>query len=229
VIFRGDPYVMLMASLPSIRLLSEKEPPINRARLTERLRELTPEDVAVIDAVRSILRWDQIDFGNDDAEFIARLKRVLAIVRSPDLRAAIVERMEIRTLIAALRRRHAGEDAPARGTVWGFGRHVERIRTNWGLPDFGLQRTYPWVLAAKEQLERGDSAGLERLVLETAWQAVARREQGHEFDLEAVAFYLTRWALAERWARYDAEAAARRFAEMLDAAAGEAPAREGTA
>jgi hypothetical protein len=82
------------------------------------------------------------------------------------------------------------------------------------------------VLTARERLERGDSAGLERLVLETAWTAVARREQGHEFDFEAVAFYLTRWALAERWAKYDADAAAQRFAEMLDAAVGTTAARE---
>lgn len=226
MIYQGDPYVTLMASLPAIGLLSEKEPPINRARLMERLKQLSPEDMAEMEMIRSILSWDQIDIGSDDAAFVTRLNQVVASIRSDDLRAALEERMEIRTLIAALRRRHAGEDAPAPGTVWGFGRHVERIRANWSLPDFGLLRVYPWVLTARERLERGDGAGLERLVLETAWTAVARREQGHEFDFEAVAFYLTRWALAERWAKYDADAASVRFAELLDAALGTAPARE---
>jgi hypothetical protein len=218
VIFAGDPYVTLMASLPAIGLLSEKEPPINRARLYERLKQLAPEDMAEVEMIRSILSWDQIDIGSDDPAFLDRLAAVLARVRSPDIRAAIHERMEIRTVIAALRRRHEGLDSPGPGERWGWGRHVETIRANWGQPDFGLARVFPWVLAARERLETGDSAGLERLVLETAWAAVARRALGHEFDYEAVAFYLTRWSLAERWARYDADAAAARFAEMLEAA-----------
>jgi hypothetical protein len=70
------------------------------------------------ETIRSILSWDQIDIGNDDAAFVTRLNHVVAGVRSDDLRAALEERMEIRTLIAALRRRHAGEEAPAPGTVW---------------------------------------------------------------------------------------------------------------
>ena len=37
MIWQGDPYVTLMASLPAIGLLSETERPINRARLMERL------------------------------------------------------------------------------------------------------------------------------------------------------------------------------------------------
>lgn len=226
MIYRGDPYVTLMASLPSIGLLSEKEPPINRARLTERMKQLSPTHKAQMEMIRSILSWERIDIGNDDAAFISRVTHVLEKVDSGDVRAAIEERLEIRTLIAALRRRHAGEEAPAPGAIWGFGRHVERIRANWGLPDFGLLRAYPWILTARDRLEGGDSAGLERLVLEIAWKAVTRREQGHEFDFEAVAFYRTRWALAERWAKYDACAASARFGEMLDAAESAAPARE---
>lgn len=218
MIYQTDPYVMLMASLPAILLLSEKEPPIKRARLAERLKQLSAADMAENEAAQAVLSWDRIDTGNDDAAFVARARRVIAGIRSPELRGALHERMEIRTVVAALRRRHAGEEAPPPGETWGYGLHVERIRANWGLPDFGLARVFPWVLAARERLERGDSAGLERVVLEASWEAVARRMPGHEFDFEAVAFYLLRWTLADRWARYDADAAAARFAEMLDAA-----------
>ncbi len=220
-----DPYVMLMASLPAIGLLSEREPPINPTRLAERLGQLAPAHGAELERVRSILSWDRLAIGDDDPTFLERAAAVIARIESPALRAAVEERLEIRTVLAALGRRHAGEDAPAADTPWGFGRHVAWIRANWSVPDFGLGRTYPWLPAAREMLEKGDSAGLERLVLETVWNAITRRAAGHAFDFEAVAFYLMRWSLAERWAGYDADAASLRFGEMLDAAM-DAPAEE---
>jgi hypothetical protein len=129
----------------------------------------------------------------------------------------------MRTVIAALRRRHAGEAAPPRGTPWGFGRHVERLRAGWGQPDFGLGAFYPWIPAAREALVAGDTVALERLLLETAWKQQARLAVGHEFDLEAVALYMLRWSMNDRWARYDADAAQVRFRDLLDAALADAP------
>lgn len=215
---RTDPYVMLMASLPSIRLLGEKALPINSARLAERIKLLEPQDRDELLAIASILSWNRIDTGDDDAAYVVRAERILASIRSATLREAALERLEIRTLIAALRRRHAGEDAPAAGLLWCIGRHVETIRRNWAQPDFGMARSFPWVTEAREKLDSGDSAGLERLILDVTWRAAGRHEFGHEFDFEAVVFYLMRWQLADRWARYDADAAAIRFAQLLDAA-----------
>jgi hypothetical protein len=34
---------------------------------------------------------------------------------------------------------------------------------------------------------------------------------------------MLRWSMADRWARYDADEARRRFAELLDAALADAP------
>ncbi len=218
MIFDSDPYVMLVASLPAIGLLSEKEPPINRPRLMERLALLSADDRAELDALVAILSWSQVDPAEEDAAFIARAERTVAGLRSPDLRAAVRDRLEIRTLLAALRRRAAGEEAPPAGSVWGFGRYLEQIRANWSAADFGVGRSFPWILAAKDKLESGDTAGLERIVLEAAWSAGTRHEQEHAFDLEAVVFYLLRWSLAERWARYDGGAAAARFTGLLEAA-----------
>jgi hypothetical protein len=223
MIWAGDRYITLMASLPSIGFLSEKEPPINRAKLTERMRALAPEDAQTIDELAQIISWRHIDVGDDDAAFVARAEAAIGAVSNPVLAAAAREQIELRTVLAALRRRHAGEEAPAAGTRWGFGPHVERMRTQWALPDLGVGAIHPWVLAAREKLESGDTVGLERLVLETSWNALDRHAAGHEFDLVAVAFYMLRWSLAERWARYDAEAAQVRFGELLDAALASAP------
>jgi hypothetical protein len=220
----SERYVMLMASLPHIGLLSGKEPPITRTRLLERLKMLEPDDREELDRLTSILSWSQIDAGNDDAAFVARAEKVISSVRSPVLKAVAGDRLEIRTLMSALRRRHAGEEASALEPFWGFGRYVEQIRTNWSLPDFGLSRSFPWLSSAKEKLESGDSAGLERILLDASWNAGAYQEAGHEFDLEAVALYLIRWSIAERWSRYDAGVASTRFAELLAAALPQTPA-----
>jgi hypothetical protein len=139
-------------------------------------------------------------------------------LRSEALRNAASERLEIRTLMTALRRRNRGENAPAPKTPWGYGRFVETIRANWTVSDFGVGRSFPWVLKAKEKLEAGDARGLEAIVLQAAWDAGARHLAGHAFDFEAVAFYVLRWSLIDRWSRYDATAAAARFTDLLDAA-----------
>jgi len=219
MLFNSDPYVMLVASLPATGpLLSDKEPPISRLHLYERFNMLAPEDRAELDALISVFGWASLDPAESDAEFLERAGRIVASVRGADLRRAAHDRLEIRTLIAALRRRHAGEDAPADDVRWGYGRFVEQIRANWGVSDFGVGRAFPWVLAAREKLEAGDTVGFERIALEAAWNSGTRCELGHAFDFEAVVFYALRWSLNERWSRYDADTAGTRFAGLLDAA-----------
>ncbi|HRY24975.1 MAG: hypothetical protein H6852_09985 [Geminicoccaceae bacterium] len=223
MIWVDQPYVTLMASLPAIRFLTEKEPPINRQRLMERLKDLPPADQETLRELTEVVSWRFVDTTQDDAAFLARAAALLERIASPTLAAAVRQRLELRTVIAALRRRHAGEDAPPKGVRWGFGPHLERIRASWSLPDLGVAAFYPWLPAAKEALDAGDTVALERLLLETAWQQQARHAEGHEFDFEAVALYMLRWSMADRWARYDADEARRRFAELLDAALADAP------
>jgi hypothetical protein len=225
VTFEADRYVTLMASLPHIGLLSSREPPITRTRLVARLKALAPEDAAEIETVRALLDWEALGAGGDDAAYLDRAEGLIDALRSPILREAACDRLEIRTVVAALRRRRAGEDAPPAGARWGYGRHAAKIRANWSRPDFGLGRTYPWLAQAQAMIEAGETAALERLLLDAAWAAIDRRAAGHHFDLPAVAFYLMRWSLADRWSRYDADAAAARFAALLDAALAEGAAR----
>jgi hypothetical protein len=212
-----------MASLPPIGFLSDKEPPIGRTRLMERLADLAPDDAALLRRLIEIVSWRFVDVTRDDAAFLAEAEALLADIGNPTLAAVLRDRLETRTVVAALRRRHAGEDAPPKGARWGFGRHVERLRAGWSLPDFGLAAFYPWLPAAREALEAGDAVALERLLLETAWGQQARQAPGHEFDFEAVALYVLRWSMADRWARYDADAAQARFGALLDAALEDAP------
>jgi hypothetical protein len=224
MIWADQPYITLMASLPAIRFLSESEPPITRARLMERLGDLAAEDGDRLRRLMEVVSWRRIDVAQDDAEFVARAEALLAGLDSPTLAAALHGQLEMRTVVAALRRREAGEDAPPPDERWGLGPHLARIRARWSAPDFGLAGLYPWIPAARAALAAGDAVALERLLLETAWAHQARLAEGHAFDFEAVALYLLRWSLADRWARYDADAAQTRFRALLDAALADAPA-----
>lgn len=221
------PYVTLMASLPALGpILAAKRPPIARVRLEARLGMLAPEDRAELDALTGLLAWRRMPLGTGDGEFVARARRVIPSLGSPTLAAVARERLELRTAVAALRRRHAGEDAP-RGDDWGYGRFTARIRANWREPDLGLARPFPWIARARTALETGAAADLERILIETAWRQAARRAVGHDFDFEAVALYTVRWMLLERWTRYDPQAAAARFRALASAAAADLPGRLG--
>ena len=218
-----EPYVMLMASLPAHGpLLANATPVISAIRLEERLRFLSPEDRADLDALGAALAWSRIPLGTDDATYLAHVNKTVSTIRNPCLRNMIRDRLEVRTLLAALRRRHAGHDAPAQGEPWGFGRFTETIRKNWSQPDFGVVHSFPWVNRARERLQAGDSASLERIALQAAWDATSRYANGHFFDFEAVVCYVVKWYLADHWVHYDVAASTARFAALLDAACGEA-------
>lgn len=225
----AEPYIMLMASLPALGpLLGSQAPAITATRLEERLGYLDPRDRADLDALRAGLSWSRLGLGESDGAFLARMDGVLVRLKSPVLREAVRDRLELRTLVAALRRRAAGQEAPPADERWGYGRFVEVIRANWAQPDFGVARSFPWLARARERLEAEDSAGLERVLLKAAWDAAARYADGHIFDFEAVAFYVMRWSLVDRWARYDVAVATTRFSELLDAATADVTSAIGT-
>jgi hypothetical protein len=217
-------YVTLGASLPALGpVLAAKVVPINRARLDARLRgALVPDDLRQLDAVRGLLSWPNLQHHADDGAALVAVQRTMDIVESADIRAFLRDRMELRTLIAALRRRAAGAGPPANDVPWGFGRYQRRMRANWSDPAFGVGRAFPWAAAAAQAMGRGDSAGVERIVLEAAWRQAERRAAVHRFDFDSIVFYVARWALLDRWTRYDAEVAEARFGDLLETAAMEA-------
>lgn len=221
----GTEYVQLVASLPALGpMLAAKSAPINRVRLQKRLQQLLrPDHLAEIQTAASMVSWSRQPLLTADADFVSRARKVIPTLQSETLRRLVQDRLEMRTVIAALRRRHAGQDAPAAGEVWGYGRYVDRIRANWREPGFGVEHSFKWVLAAKEKLDMDDAVGLERISLETAWRQAERLVGAHDFDFEAVALYVVRWNLLDRWTRYDAEAAAARFDALVVQALNDAP------
>jgi len=214
-------YITLCASLPALGpILAARTPPINRARLTARLRGgLSEQDLSQLQGMARVISWEGAARNSLDDAAVAEARRVIADVESPTLAAYLGARMELRTAIAALRRRAAGQGPPGPSARWGHGRYLRRMRARWGEPDFGVGRAFPWIVAADRALSAGDAARMERIVLDAAWRQAERFAAPRRFDFEAVALYVARWALLERWTRYDAVAARARFAALLAAAA----------
>ncbi len=210
-------YVQLMASLPALGpILAAKTAPINRIRLMARLqRMLRPEHFAEIEAAASILAWPHQAMLTSDADFVSKAKKIIPTFKSETVRKLVHDQLEQRTVLAALRRRHAGQAAPAASEIWGYGRYVDRICANWREPGFGLGQSLNWVLPAKDKLDKSDATGLERILLEAAWRQADRLVGAHYFDFEAIALYVLRWDLLDRWTRYDAEASAARFGALI--------------
>lgn len=209
---------MLMASLPAPgRLFADKQTPLSRFRLEARLHALEDADRAVLRAVEDALEWRGVTRADDDDDGVrARVRRARAMTASETLRAVIDRRMEIRTCLAALRRRAAADAPPPDDGSWGYGRWRRRILRNWRAAAFGLDRIHPWIKEADRLLSDGAAFDLERLLLDVVDRDLRRAGALHQFDLEAVVVYVLRWSLFDRWSRYNAEAASRRFSDLLE-------------
>jgi len=209
-------YYTLVASLPRLPRIEEAERlPINRERLDQRLRMLRPEDAAVIARAEGFLTWRSQPGGQTDADIVRATKEILDSPRlHPAVRDLVEFRMELRTIVAALRRRRRGESAPT-GNDWGISRWMEHIRRNWQHPDFKLSNVFPWVPEAREQLEKGESVGLERLLMQVMWNFLDGLAFGHEFDVVNVLTYVMKWDILKRWLSQDPADARARFDELV--------------
>jgi hypothetical protein len=211
-------YAMLISSLPYHEsLFGAKRAPLSRIRLRQRQHLLDDEDRACLRIVAGLLEWSFHGMATRDEEIVARAKEMLPKMKNAFARDLIVRRLEMRTVSAALRRRHHGQAAPSAHDSWGYGRWLGHIRRHWSEPHFRLERVYPWLSEARNLLETGDTLGMERLLLSTNWEYLDRVAVGHDFDFEAVLIYSLRWDLVARWTGYSGDAAAVRFEELLEA------------
>jgi hypothetical protein len=212
-------YVMLIASLPYHGpLFGVRQTPLSRIRLDQRLSLLEPRDRDLLDRITDLLDWMRHGIGRSDADILANARDLLPRIASPTLKELVTRRLELRSLVAALRSHRQGEGPPGSDVAWGFGRWMHHIRANWSEPGFRLGHAYPQVHEMQQMLDSGDMLGFERLLLGMIWRDLARIEEGHRFDFEAVVIYTLRWDLVYRWTGYDGEDAVRRFDELTEQA-----------
>lgn len=215
-----DAYISLIASLPSSeRLFVAKQPPLSRLRLERRLSSLTPEDRKTLTTIDNLMSWRAYTMEDDNAVGMRRAKMALEELNSETLRNIIMDRLDLRTVVAALRMRRFDENSP--DTPWSTSRLTRHIMANWSDPVFKLETRMPWLREAATLIDNQDPLGLERHILRVTYDQLKRRSAGHYFDIEAVVIYVLKWNIFDRWARSDEHAAAKRFETIAQEALGE--------
>ena len=211
-------YVDLLSSLPYLaNPFLHRRPPISEVKLQTRLTMLDIQDRITVQNLARIFYWGRLELKDSDAAIVRQGRRLTEDFQPPDMREWLFWRMDFRTLVAALRRRQSGQDAPAANSHWGFGNYVHQIERNWAHPSFHLEGRFPWLTKARNLLEADDSYELERLLLSTVWKYYSRQMPDVPFSLSAVWLYLSQWDLVERWCSYNAEQAKIRFDAMVAA------------
>lgn len=211
----GPAYYTLVASLPALAPpFAEERPPLSRFALDRRLRMLSTEDRAELEALEGVMFFDRLSWELSSEAVVDHTDRALQSIRSPVLLEVATWRLGVRTAVAALRRRDAGLDVPS--GRWGMGPWVSSIRRNWGRADLGLGRILPWLSELQDLLRQRRTKEFERLVVRRVWGELSRRAFLHHFDFEAVALYVLRWDLVHRATLEDGADAERRFHELLN-------------
>lgn len=225
----ADRYVTLISSLPPHvpSLFEARQTPISRIKLDERLLMLQPRDSEDLQRIENLMHWDRMPLGINDREMLQRGRHALGNLHSGFIREIVNWRLELRTLVAAMRRRRAGQTEPPSDNGWGYGRWLSRIRRNWHEPGFGLQPVFPWLTELERLFADGDHLAIERFLLGLAWEYYGRMSGDHYFDFEAVVVYVLRWDVIDRWSGYEGREAARRFDELVEVALEEYLARTG--
>jgi hypothetical protein len=211
-------YYDLVASLPHLPHFERVERlPITRLRLDQRLRLLKPAHADQLIRAQSLVRWrpDRL-LGKTDAAQVAEHAALMASQLEQPLREYADFRMDQKTLLAALRRKQNDLGLPQPSTAWGVGPRVRDVQTHWDQPDFHLALLYPWLPQAKDLLAAGDARGLERLLMNWAWQRLDRYAEQKAFGFEAVFSYYFKWDILRAWLVCDSEKAKTRFTDLID-------------
>jgi len=175
--------------------------PITFERLQARLRMLEPEDAQVINRLLDILGWTRQVVEATDTAVVKRYSELMQEVTNPLVREVFAADMDVRMIVAALRRRRHGLGPP---TV-GVGQWFEHIRRHFNQPDFRLGHVFPWILPFAHLLEQGDVLTLYRRVLGETWAYLKKRAEDYDFSFEAVVLYIARWDIIRHWQQLQAE------------------------
>jgi hypothetical protein len=207
-------YYQLVASLPALpyfrrtRLL-----PLSRRRLEERIALLHPDDLADLIRAESLVSWRRQPVTRTTEEIAAIYDEVMSETRNRALKYIIEFRMNMRTVMVALRIKRKGLGAPS--GCWGVGPYTRMIESRWAEPEFGLAAVFPWIPEARELLDQGDAMELEGSMMDRSWQRLNRIAEAHPFGFEQVFAFAIKWDILHRWLSYDAEKARQRFEELI--------------
>ncbi len=209
-------YVMLLTSLPRHpeHLFSAKRPPVSRIQLDKRLAQLTPEHQRQLQCVEQLAHWRMIENLDDDS-LLSQETRLLAELTDASVREMVRWRLNLRSLVAALRMKRQGL-AISNDDKAVLGEQAWIMARNWQTDDLGLGYHYPWLSQAWQHLQARQSHDVEKLLLSEVWNYYTRLGQYHAFDFPAVVIYVLKWDVLHRFVQHDAATAWSRFRQLID-------------
>ncbi len=213
-------YYTLLTSLPHIdSLFNSRMTPISRFQLDKRLSMLGTEDQRKLVVIENLLHWDHLGDDVDEKALILQADRIRSSLNNPALVELINWRQDMRTIVAALRRKHAGQSAPSEAK-WSYGTRYQYIRSHWSSSTLGLGSAFPWIPKVSECLRNGECVALEKILLQATWDHLSHMSMKHTSDFAAVVIYVLRWNLVARWTAYDTERARIRFRDLVEKSLG---------
>ena len=117
----------------------------------------------------------------NDAAVVKRYGETMQEVTNPLVREVFTVAMDVRMVVAALRRRRLGLGPP---TV-GFGQWFEHIRRHFNQPDFRLGHVFPGIVRFDQLLEQGDVLNLYRHMLGASVDVLEETGRGLRLQLRS--------------------------------------------
>jgi hypothetical protein len=186
---------------------------MSRRRLEERLSLLHRDDLEELMRAERLISWHRQPVSRTTEEIVAMYDEVVANNRNGELRNVVDFRMNMRTVIVALRLKRRGKAAPP--GRWGTGPYTRMIESRWTEAEFGLGAVFPWIPEAQAFLDQGDAMELEKLLMGQSWKKLSQISDAHPFGFEQVFAFAYKWDILHRWLSYDAEKARERFEELI--------------
>ena len=207
-------YYQLVASLPALPDFRRATLlPLSRRRLEERLSLLHADDLEELMRAERLISWHRQPVSRTTEEIVAMYDDLVAHDLTPALRDVVDFRMNMRTVMVALRQRRQGKVVPS--GRWGTGPYTRIIESRWAEPEFGLGAVFPWIPEAQTFLDQGDAMELEKLMMGQSWTKLSQISDAHPFGFEQVFAFAYKWDILHRWLSYDAEKVRDRFEELI--------------
>ena len=213
-------YAMLIASLPphALSLWDVQNKSLSRVQLDRHLSLLSVEDKQILDNIEAALHWAKMPSIKQAQLAAKNADQLLSILDNYFLEDVVIWRLQIRTIMAAIRYRKLKPSLKDAVEFQGYGEVVSRIKKNWQTEDFSLNNRFPWVKEANQLFNTNETVALEKLLLNLSWQHYEKIGQGHYFDFEAVIIYVLRWDIINRWAKNDEQKAMEQFELLVEQA-----------
>lgn len=209
-------YYTLVTCLPWLPEQIEKchQLPLSRIALNRRLSLLSAEDQQSL-AMAETLYHPALSDIQPDRERVRQWQKQVDAMPTSVLRDLLTERLELQTLMAALRYRQRPNTSPEH--FYGFGRWSEWIRQHWKEPLFGLEGQVDRLEHWGELYSQGHTGDLQFQIDRYFWQRLLAVERNYHFTLETVVSFVLRWGIAERRLNSNAETALNDFQALGDA------------